>query len=682
MTKRFLYVTYMNDKINGHYVIKMDLELSSHLTKYFDIKNIFDVNESDLTKYDLVLFNQVYLIPVLTYIKKEKMLDAFKILKNCNLAILMHDLHDASLHLDDVFLKNNVFPNDNFIQLKKSPNYNEYISRRDELDICVKPNLEFNDAKQVYKDFFKEFNVKYLISLYDCPEYDFFYTQFKCIKKFFIVNHGYCPNIFKPIVQKKNFDVLYFGSDNEKVYPFRKRLYNICKHMGLKVDKLEYAVRDLPNKKKSEEELAKRINSAWLCIACISNFSYLVRKYFEISACNTLVLGDINAQGKDIFYNNMVDVNMEMTDKEIIQTIKYHLSNKHIILNKIKNNHINLKNYTNEKVADNINQIAKSIVSSSSCDFEYNIVKNKLNNINNKKDILYVNYTNDKVLKNFFASRIDIYMKKYLLEFADIASILDLDKICLENYKLIILNSICILPGVMELNKKIIFRKIAHLKKHNNVAFLLHDLHDYSLQQNVNYLIKYNIIKDKNGKEISIPNLGDNDAKKEYFNFFKEYNIKYLISIYDCPEYDFFYKYFKNINRFYIINHGVDPQIFKPMDEQKEYDVLFYGCASEKVYPLRTKILNICLAMNIKTKVLDYVAGDSDNNKQSEEVLCKYINRSKLCIACISNFSYFVRKYLEISACNSLVIGNINHQGRAILGDNLVYSKYYIYVYI
>lgn len=292
------------------------------------------------------------------------------------------------------------------------------------------------------------------------------------------------------------------------------------------------------------------------------------------------------------------------------------------------------------------------------------------NTLDLKKDILYVNYINDNIVSELFAFKLDTYMEKYIKKFATNIDLLNLDTLDLSKFKLIIINMISVLPKMTKLSQDIINEKTKNIKKQKNVALLLHDLHDYSISYST---FKYNIVIDEKKQKKYIPNLTETPGKKEFLKLFNQYNVKYLISIYDCPEFDFFYKYYKNIKKFFIINHGFDRKIFYPMNIEKKYDILFYGCEKKEIYPLRVRLLNLCQKMNLVVKKLNYVTGDKNSKeKQSEEVLCRYINESWLSIACVSNFSYFVRKYLEISACNCLVLGDINLQGEQILKENIV----------
>lgn len=278
-------------------------------------------------------------------------------------------------------------------------------------------------------------------------------------------------------------------------------------------------------------------------------------------------------------------------------------------------------------------------------------------------NILYITSLKSK---NRYGTKLNEYIRKYIIETMDISCITKLDCVDLNKYILLIIDSLCLLPTLNFYDLKTIYDNLEKIKIFDNVVLYMHDLHDYSLHYNGDY-IEFNIFKENNCQEVFKPNLENNKAKEFFYNFLSSYNIKYLISIYDCPEFDFYVKYFDNVKKFYIFSHGFENNIFKPKDLPKKYDVLFYGRLLEMVYPLRTRIVNICKSMDIKLKIIN------DASVYYEDSLCDIINESYLCIACVSNFSYFVMKYLEISACNCLVLGDINDQARLALGDNMVY---------
>lgn len=285
-----------------------------------------------------------------------------------------------------------------------------------------------------------------------------------------------------------------------------------------------------------------------------------------------------------------------------------------------------------------------------------------INRISKKNKMLYINCLNKKTLK-FYDIKLEAYMYGYMLKYFDIVSIYDIDNINLKMYNLVLINATCFKYNITEIDKHILFDKLNKIKNITNIVVFLHDLHDYSFNIEPDIVPEVQSI---DGVEIYAPILQDNNAKKFYDDFFQKYNINHLISLYDCPEYEYFVKRFTTIKKFFLVNHGYPNNIFKPISCHKEYDVLFYGKKFFPAYPLRHKLFNIFLKSGLRFKVVKY-------RRHSENILCDLINKSWMCISCVSNFSYFVRKYLEISACNALILGNINQQGYDIIGSNMIY---------
>ena len=71
----------------------------------------------------------------------------------------------------------------------------------------------------------------------------------------------------------------------------------------------------------SGENLAKILNQSKFCIATKSIYNYLLMKYFEISACKSIIIGDMSDQGKKIWKDNFIEINMQLSDNEIIKII-------------------------------------------------------------------------------------------------------------------------------------------------------------------------------------------------------------------------------------------------------------------------------------------------------------------------------------------------------------------------
>ena len=76
------------------------------------------------------------------------------------------------------------------------------------------------------------------------------------------------------------------------------------------------------------EGLARKINSAWLGLATTSSFDYLLGKYFEIAACRTTVVGNMNEQGRAIFGADYVHIDRGMSDRRILATIEAALADR------------------------------------------------------------------------------------------------------------------------------------------------------------------------------------------------------------------------------------------------------------------------------------------------------------------------------------------------------------------
>ena len=202
-------------------------------------------------------------------------------------------------------------------------------------------------------------NVKYIISYYQCPELNVLldYSK-KLIKKNFIIPFHIEPSIFYDYKLEKKYDILLYGAYTNLSYSFRNRLYFILKSLDKK-----YRIK-ITSTSKYESELPKMINSSWLTIATTSNFSYLVRKYFEISACKSVILGNMNLQGSEIWKNNYIHIDNEMGTDMIIKIIDDALTNK-------------------EKLKDISNIMYSKIHSEYSYVNYYNKILNVYNYINN-----------------------------------------------------------------------------------------------------------------------------------------------------------------------------------------------------------------------------------------------------------------------------------------------------------
>jgi hypothetical protein len=155
-------------------------------------------------------------------------------------------------------------------------------------------------------------------------------------KKIIYLPHHADPNIFYNQYLEKDIDILIAGIIKEKNYPLKYRLsqlvrkylqnykVHILHHPGYNVDD---AYTD-----KIQKEFAYYINRSKLVIACTSYYNYRLGKYVEIPMCGGVIVGDIPYEEQTDFRKFVVEVNMSMSDDEIINKINNVLENQDLLL--------------------------------------------------------------------------------------------------------------------------------------------------------------------------------------------------------------------------------------------------------------------------------------------------------------------------------------------------------------
>jgi hypothetical protein len=192
--------------------------------------------------------------------------------------------------------------------------------------VSSKLNPQSNDYNRLF-EMFDRLNIRHLITCYDCPEL----RQIKLLRpdlKTYVINLHVDTNVFKDYGLSKKYDLIIYGSTERSTYPFRHRLAQLLiKSRKFKILKLELH-EDLYDQANCGEGLARKINQSWLGLATVSNFDYLVGRYFEIPACRSMVLGDMNDQGRAIFGDGYVHVDERMSDAQIISVVEQALANR------------------------------------------------------------------------------------------------------------------------------------------------------------------------------------------------------------------------------------------------------------------------------------------------------------------------------------------------------------------
>ena len=212
-------------------------------------------------------------------------------------------------------------------------------------------------------------------------EYDFVINRYKdektvnnlfceSLKKFYIPHH-LDLDTFKDYKQEKEYDLFVYGSTWRKLYPCRWKLVKFIKtHLRNKINvKIlnhpGYGDKSAKNSVRGNN-LSKLINKSWLGL-CTSEshgpynkrnnpLDYWYKKYGETSLSNTVVLGTMPTEAKDLYKDDYIHIDNKMSNNKIVDTILNALDNKKDLIEKAnrvseryKNAKLDIKQY-NEKL--------------------------------------------------------------------------------------------------------------------------------------------------------------------------------------------------------------------------------------------------------------------------------------------------------------------------------------------
>lgn len=203
---------------------------------------------------------------------------------------------------------------------------------------------------------------------------------------------------------------------------------------------------------------------------------------------------------------------------------------------------------------------------------------------------------------------------------------------------------------------------LARLAGTKNLVFMTGDLHHWAIFPE--------LIDDQ---LLALPRLDPSLTRHEpLFEMFDRLGIRHLIATCECPELRQIRSQRPSLHT-YVIEHHINPTIFRDYGLPKEHDLIIYGSVLPSVYPFRHRVCQLMLQSR-RFNVLRLEMKDHFYNAETcGEGLARKINQSWLGLSTTSNFDYLVRKYFEIPACRAVVLGNMNEQGRAIFGDNYVH---------
>ena len=360
----YMFVTILDDTLKqSNPVMLNSFYMTSVLSTHCDIVDLRSFENKKDFNYSLIFIDGIALNTRTTKLDKTVMFSLLQKIKHIPKVLLAHDIHDYSFDFD-----NNCQP--------------KYVGKP------LKPIYSLTSEKMQFLSFLQLYNFEYIIGICDCPEFDLMVKYYSGqIKRFYLMTHHIPESIFKYTKCDRKYDILIYGWANEIVYPFRSRLRKLLEQSEFNVKMIERTT-DI-TKMPVEHELASLINQSWLVVTCVSNFSYLVRKYFEIASCGAIPCGTINNQGRTIFGNNVIEITEQMSDYEIIRIITYYLNNKCLLMKMSDEIKTLSVQYNYNSFMRNLLEIKDNILFDTSTDLLYHNQKNIYShNTKNKMNIL------------------------------------------------------------------------------------------------------------------------------------------------------------------------------------------------------------------------------------------------------------------------------------------------------
>lgn len=176
----------------------------------------------------------------------------------------------------------------------------------------------------------------------DLPVYREYFSEYHGQKnrnvKFVHIPHCAHSGIFKKYDEiEKKYDLLmcgHYGNKNslgDQHYPLRNRFVNVILK---KMEALGYkcGIYKHPGYNRNDSfkdtaliEFAKGINSTKICLTCTGVPKSRFGKYIEIPMCGVAIAGDIPNQDQKEFREFVIEIDMSMTDDQIVEKLKWYI---------------------------------------------------------------------------------------------------------------------------------------------------------------------------------------------------------------------------------------------------------------------------------------------------------------------------------------------------------------------
>lgn len=246
------------------------------------------------------------------------------------------------------------------VKIPKIIRYNEMFDINWTLKEIIESNIDLvichheNDCKQ-YKQFQRD-------QTYWIPEH----------VKFVNIPHSAEKTIFKPLNLEKKYDVSLVGAITAVTclgqhYPLRVRMAKLLSqfppwikthiqpHAGGSHNDA-YTDRYL-------KDFANIINQSKICITDSGAPKSRFGKYIEIPMCGTAIAADIPNEDQDEFRKFIIEINMNMSDNEIIDKIIYYINNDKERNDLIEKGLKYCEEYTQEKYAERFVKVLNENIS-------------------------------------------------------------------------------------------------------------------------------------------------------------------------------------------------------------------------------------------------------------------------------------------------------------------------------
>jgi hypothetical protein len=163
--------------------------------------------------------------------------------------------------------------------------------------------------------------------------------------------------------------------------------------------------------------------------------------------------------------------------------------------------------------------------------------------------------------------------------------------------------------------------------------------------------------------------LEDMRHQEDIAAFLNRHACQYLVTTYECFELEQLLRQCPHLRRVFVIPHHIDMQLYRCLDLPRIYDVLLYGSLLPRYYPFRRRLADLLRTSRLRVHIVEYPGRNAVDPERCGDSLVKLINQSWMCIATPTTSGYLVAKYLEISACGSLVAGTIPPQALPVWRD-------------